>query len=97
MTSIETWWSKLPAPIRLELTADPRGPLSSEAVVAITQAAGIGPVTSFWEGQAPPPAHLTDAEVEWIEARDDDDLADDAEQTALDAIDDALGGFPRDF
>ncbi len=67
MTNIETWWAKLPARIRLELAADPRGPLSRDAVVAITHARGVGPVLTQWEGQAPSPAHLTDAEATWVE------------------------------
>lgn len=97
MTNIEAWWPKLPAHIRLELAENPRGPLSADAVIAITHAAGVGPTLTQWEGQPPAPAHLTDAEVDWIEQRDEEDLADDAEQDATDVLGAVLDDFPREI
>lgn len=65
--AIAGWWQKLPESARSTLRDDPRQALGADLVVSITQARGVGPAWSQWEGQAPSPAHLLEAEAAWIE------------------------------
>lgn len=70
--SIAEWWDKLSPGARAELIEDPRRALSGELVVAITRARGVGPAITQWEGQSPSPAHLSEEDAEWINARGSD-------------------------
>lgn len=73
MAEISEWWPKLPESVRSSLRDDPRQALGAELVVAITQARGVGPTWTQWEGQAPAPAHLLENEAAWIEEHGGED------------------------
>lgn len=70
-TEISKWWPRLPEPVRAQIVANPRAPLTADAINAVTEVRGVGPAGAYWaEGSAAPRFYFTDAEVEWIESLD---------------------------
>lgn len=72
--SISEWWPKLSPSARGQLIEDPRRALTSDLIIAVTHARGVGPAITQWEGQPPARAHLSENDAEWIDEHGTDQI-----------------------
>lgn len=72
INDIEQWWPRLPQGVQAWLEENPDSPVSTEAICAIVDARGYGPVGAAWAGEDGPfRFYLTEDDQDWIRARVD--------------------------
>lgn len=71
---INEWWERLDGPTREWLVSHNGETLPAEVVAAIASAGGVATSEAWWVGETGPSGfHLSDAAVDWIEEKANDE------------------------